>query len=150
MMDVSMPFTPSSTSDVESVLRMELFFNLAWVLLAAFMFCLWLRFAPRAGSSPRMQLVALAVLVAILFPVISVTDDLQATLNPAESDCCLRRDHATSTPHSICPPVATLPLPAIAELSFGLLRMANPGSLHAPAFLHPALAPIQNRPPPAA
>jgi hypothetical protein len=150
MINVNVPFSPKSATDVESVLKMELFLNLAWVLLAALMFCLWLRLAPRAGASPRMQLVALAVLVAILFPVISVTDDLQATLNPAESDCSLRRGHATSSPHSICPPVAALPLPPTADLSFGMLRMTNLGSLHAPAFDHPALAPIENRPPPVA
>lgn len=150
MIIVSMPFRPKYTPAVESALIMELVLNFAWVLLAALMFCMWLRFAPRTGASGRMQLAALAVLILILFPVISVTDDLQAALNPAESDCCLRRDHPCSTPHSIFPALASLPLPVIAELSFGQLRMANPGSLHAPAFDHPALAPIQNRPPPAA
>jgi hypothetical protein len=129
---------------------MELALNLAWVLLSTLMLCLWLRFAPRTGASWRMQLVALAVLVLILFPVISVTDDLQAALNPAEADCCLRRNHVCSAPHSIFPPVAALPLPVFAELCFGSLRVATPASLTPLVIQHSALAPIQNRPPPAA
>jgi hypothetical protein len=129
---------------------MELSLNLAWILLAAAMFRWWLRFSPRTGSNKRMQFVALAVIILILFPVISVTDDLQAAQNPAEADSCLRRDHACSTPHSIFPPVAALPLPVFADLSFGILRIATPGGLPAPVIEHPVLAPIQNRPPPVA
>jgi hypothetical protein len=129
---------------------MELILNLAWALLTAFMVCLWMRFAPRTGASRRMQLVALAVLILILLPVISVTDDLQAAQNPAETDSLSRRGHGYSAPHSILSSVAALPLPVFAELSFGVLRMAAPGSLRSPVVDHPALAPIQNRPPPTA
>jgi hypothetical protein len=134
---------------------MELLLNLAWALLAALMLCLWLRFAQRTGTERRMQdrrmqFVALALLLLILFPVISVTDDLQAIQNPAETDSCQRRDHIVASPHSIFPAGAALPLPVFAELSFGILRIAAPGSLRAPVVDHPALAPIQNRPPPAA
>ena len=142
--------------DVESALRMELFLNLAWVALAALMFCLWLRFAPRTGPNRhtekrRAQFVALAVLLLILFPVISVTDDLQAIQNPAETDSCLRRDHlvfnaALHLPRGRCPPVTRF-CRAFRSASCAL---PAPGSLPAPVFDHPALAPIQNRPPPAA
>jgi hypothetical protein len=128
---------------------MELLLNLAWVLLATLMFCLWLRFASRTGVGPRLQFVALAVLLMILFPVISVTDDLQAVQNPAEADCLVRRDHG-SILHSVLTPVAVLPLPAFTGLSFGLLRLAVFGGPQDPVFENPALAPIQNRPPPAA
>jgi hypothetical protein len=129
---------------------MELLLNLAWVGLATLMFGLWLRFAPRSGADRRTQLVALAVLLLIFFPVISVTDDIQAFQNPAETDCCQRRDHAFSAPHSILPHGPALPLPALAEMPFGVLRMAAPGRFQTFVFGHPALAPIQNRPPPAA
>ncbi len=129
---------------------MELVLNLAWVLAATTMFCLWLRSAPRADADRRMQLLALAVLLLILFPVVSVTDDLQAVQNRAEADCLLRRGHGCSTVCSILPAVAIPSLPAVADLSFGVLRMAAPGSPHAPVIDDPALAPIQNRPPPAA
>ncbi len=132
---------------------MELTLNLAWIALAATMFCVWVRFALRTGPDRRIenrqaQFVALALLILIMFPVISVTDDLQAIQNPAETDSCLRRDHIVSNPHSIFPLVAAPPLPVFAELSFGVLRVAAPGSLPAPVFDHTALARIQNRPPP--
>ena len=133
---------------------MELALNLAWMALAALMFCLWLRVAPRTGPDRHIehrhaQFVALTVLILILFPVISVTDDLQALQNPAETDSCQRRDHIVSNPHSIFPGGAALPMPVFAELSFGILHLATPGSLTAPVIDHPALASIQNRPPPA-
>lgn len=129
---------------------MELVLNLAWALLAALMFGLWMRFAEGAGANRRTQLLALAVLLLTFFPVISVTDDIQAFQNPAETDCCQRRDHACSTPHSIFPHVPALHLPAVAELQFGSLGIAAPGGPQAPIVDHPALAPIQNRPPPVA
>jgi hypothetical protein len=136
-------------------MSMELTLNLAWVVLAALMFCLWLHFASRTGlerriENRRAQFVALAVLILILFPVISVTDDLQAIQNPAETDTCQRRDYVVCNAHSIFPPVASLPLPIFAQLSFGILRIAAPSRLPAPVIDHPALASIQNRPPPAA
>ena len=144
---VLIPLT--QTPDVESAMGMELLLNLAWVLLAATMFCLWLRFAPRSSVSPHLQFMALAVLLLILFPVISVTDDLQAVQNPAEADCLVRRDHGPAM-HSSLTPIAALPLPAIGGVAFGVLRMAIKGSPRDPVFDHPALAPIQNRPPPVA
>jgi hypothetical protein len=129
---------------------MEFALNTGWVLLAALMFCLWLRFGPRTGTDRRLQFVALALLILILFPVISVTDDLLAAQNPAEVDSCLRRDHATSTPHSIFPAAATLPPSIVAEIPFGFLRFTAPRELSAPTVDHPGLEDLQNRPPPAA
>jgi hypothetical protein len=134
---------------------MELVLNLAWVLQAALMFCLWVRFAPRTGPNRRnldrrRQFVALALLLLILFPVISVTDDLQAIQNAVETDSSLRRDHIAVNPHSISPAVVALPLPVFAELSLGAPRLAATRSLPVPMIDHPALTPIQNRPPPTA
>jgi hypothetical protein len=129
---------------------MELVLNLAWVVLAAVMFCLWLRHAPHSCVGKPAQFAALAVLLLILFPVISVTDDLQAVQNPAETDCLLRKDHVCSPAHPILPAVADLPIAAMGDLSFGVLRMTAPGILRAPLFDDPAMAPIQNLPPPGA
>jgi hypothetical protein len=60
---------------------MELFLNLAWVLLALPAYWLWRRSSPtraqgRLGSVQC--LLALACLLVLLFPVISATDDLHA------------------------------------------------------------------------
>jgi len=132
---------------------MELTLNLAWALLATLMFWLWMRHATREHLSRRMQLVALAVVTLILLPIISVTDDIQMAQNPAEADAyylCTRRDHVAVCPHSIFPPAATLPPPVFAERSFGFLRFAALGNRPAPLVKIPALASIQNRPPPAA
>src|ERR1035437_9217781 len=85
---------------------MELILNLAGLLVAAAMACLWLRWAPRKGFDRRTQLVALALLILILFPVISVTDDLLAAQNPAETDYLVRRDHLVSSARPIFPVAA--------------------------------------------
>ena len=129
---------------------MELFLNLAGLLVAVGLVGLWLRWAPRAGFDRSTQIVALALLILILFPVISVTDDLLAAQNPAETDSCLRRDHASGNGNSASPADCGLPEPLLAEVPFGLLRLVAPGALPAPAVASPALAPIQSRPPPTA
>lgn len=141
------------TPVVESRMGMEVFLNLVWVCVAALMFSLWLRFASRSGSnrrvdSRRIQFVALAVLVLLLFPVISVTDDLQAAQNPAEAASCHRRDHVYSTTHGIFPAVGALPLPAFAGLTLGIPHPTKQYGLRTPVVANRALAPIQSRPPP--
>jgi hypothetical protein len=145
-----MLFLSTNTADVESGLKMELILNLVWALLAAVIFNQWLRHAPCKGASRGTQFAALAMLALLLFPVISVTDDLIAAQNPAEPDCCQRRVHVTPSGHSTYPAVAALPPPVVADLSFGFLRFVAPGQVSAPFVANPAFAAIQNRPPPAA
>ncbi len=70
---------------------METFSNLLWVAVAVALWALWLtrrRQCPAKSVLPTigMQLVALGVLAVILLPVISLTDDLQANTNPAETE----------------------------------------------------------------
>jgi hypothetical protein len=129
---------------------MELVFNLIWAALSTFMVVLWLRYAPRDGASRRMQFVALAVLILVLFPVISVTDDLQAAMNPAETDTTSRRSHMLPVSHSVFPAVAELPLLGQAQLPFAAMKTRVEAIR--PAFLpdDPTQSPIQNRPPPVA
>lgn len=129
---------------------MELALNLAWALLSIAIVGYWQRFGPQTGMRRWTQIVALAVLILVLFPVISVTDDLQPTQNPAEESCCQRRNYAILDAHSIFPAATALPVPVPFELSFGFLHFIAPGSLSAPVQDHPGLAAIQNRPPPAA
>ena len=129
---------------------MELTLNLGWALVAVWMLCAWLRMAPRSPSNRRTQMVALVVVILILLPAISMTDDLLAAQNPAEVDCCVRRDHDSSSPHSIVPTTAALPVPAFVGLSIAFVPMAAPGDLPSPSVDNPALTQIQNRPPPAA
>jgi len=128
---------------------MELALNLAWVALAVCMSWLWSRTSARAGKT-RMQVVALAVLLLILFPVISVTDDLQTVQNPAETDSCLRRDHAPPNHHSISHSGTALLPAAFGNLFFGARWVAVTGGPDAPSIVSPALGSIHSRPPPTA
>lgn len=130
---------------------MELTLNLGWALVAIWMLCAWVRTAPRKATDRRIQMVALAVVILILLPAISMTDDLVAAQNPAEIDCCARRNHDhDASPHSIPPATASLPLPSYTGISLTFVGMAAPGRLPSPLVENPSLASIQNRPPPAA
>lgn len=144
-----MTFIPN----IEWELGMELALNLGWVLVTVWMFCAWLRTGPRGISKRRTQFIALAVVILILLPAISLTDDLLAAQNPAELDsttCAVRRDYGGTSPHSIVPAGTALPIPGFAELSIAFVRLAAPRGLRSPLIYSPALASIQNRPPPAA
>lgn len=129
---------------------MEILLNLAWAALAVSIICVWARVGDRSGLNRRRQIVALAVLLAILFPVISVSDDLMAAQTATEQDSCQRRDYlAPSSAHPI------VPLTAIVyalhfEISFGAPRFAAIRTPSLPSLEHPELEGIENRPPPAA
>jgi hypothetical protein len=69
----------------------ETFFNLLWVAVTIMLGAAWLanlqdRRKKSLLPAIGVQLVALAVLAAILLPVISLTDDLQANTAPAETE----------------------------------------------------------------
>jgi hypothetical protein len=90
------------------------------------------------------------MLIAILFPVISVSDDLLAIQNPAEADNYLRRDHRdTSYTHPVQPMLAVLASVHSSGVGFGFLRFIAPGLLPVQKPERPELAGIWNRPPPA-
>jgi hypothetical protein len=77
----------------------ELFLNIAWALLAMASVGLWVRYGRKERAQWYLPLIALAVLIVLLFPVISVSDDLYAIQNPAESDSwCRRHDTHASSP----------------------------------------------------
>lgn len=135
---------------VELAGGMELTLNLAWGLLALWMFCAWLRVAPTAVRDRRAQFVALAVVILILLPAISMTDDLVAAQNPAEADCCVRRDYDCFHAHAGILMASASPVPAFNGLTFRVVHLLAPVLLAAPLAQTPALASIQNRPPPSA
>jgi hypothetical protein len=112
--------------------------------------CLWLRFERRDPADRRQSFIAMLMLVAVLFPVISITDDLWAIHNPAETETCLRRDHLASNAHSIFPAVAATPALACAEFVFGFQGFIVPLHLPLLAVYNPAFDAIENRPPPVA
>jgi hypothetical protein len=109
----------------------EIFFNLVWVAVTVALIAAWCR-APRhphfASLRPAVavQLIALAVLAAILLPVISLTYDLQASVNPAETEHLSRRPALQGSPEQqshlqpvpLALPVATPTDPSMVLLGF--------------------------------
>jgi hypothetical protein len=133
---------------VESRQRMEITLNLVWAVLAIVSFSLWMLVESRTGIQKRLPVIALLMILVILFPVISVTDDLWSIQNPAETDTCQRRNHLVPCPHSIFLAFSPLPEPGFAGLTFGFEHFALPFSQSIPALRVAALHGIENRPPP--
>jgi hypothetical protein len=85
---------------------MELLCNFAWATVIVALWSCWFVRRRRTGSNSArisplpaiaLQLISLAALTAILLPVISITDDLQASNNPAEVERSAgKRDHLFS------------------------------------------------------
>jgi hypothetical protein len=123
--------------------------NLEWVVLATLMCCLWVRHARREGPGRQVQFIALALVLANMFVVISMYDDMAMAQNPAETRCFQREDDLGAHAHvPLHPVVASIPTLA-AELPYSTYQSAVPGSLLVPTVEVPALSSIQNRPPPA-
>jgi len=91
---------------------------------------------------------ALVMLLVILFPVISVSDDLWSVQNPAETPNCQRRDYLAPCQHSTVPVAAAIAEPLFGELTFGFQRFNVPPHLPPLTIDNPAIHAIQNRPPP--
>jgi hypothetical protein len=129
---------------------MELTLNLGWVAMATAMCWLWARHARREGHGLWVQFISLTLVLAMMFVVITIYDDLAMAQNPAETRCFQREDDLGAHAHvPLHPAVASLPTLAT-ELPFKTVRFTGPGSLHIPAVKASALSSIQNRPPPAA
>lgn len=127
---------------------MELILNLGWIAAATAIVWLCARHAPRTDGGRWTQIVALAVVILILFPVISVTDDLLAAQSPTELESYQRKDHAFANVQPTPLAMLVFILPGLAELSCGLLSIRVPDSLlHRRSGIRLYSA-IQNRPPP--
>jgi hypothetical protein len=130
---------------------MELLLNLTWLLIAGGIVCLWIRGGDPESPHRRGQFIALVMLIGILFPVISVSDDLLAIQSANEANSSERRDHLVpSNTHSVQPMPAVLTLAPYAGPRFGFLRFVAPGLLPVQKPESSELASISNRPPPAA
>ncbi|MGB7266570.1 MAG: hypothetical protein WBC92_13715 [Terracidiphilus sp.] len=111
---------------------MELLSNLVWAAVIAALWTAWLtcRRSGSVASQPSrtaIQLIGLAMLSAILLPVISVTDDLHACDIPAEVErVCTWNHRQSSTEQAPRTPSASLAILAIS---------LQPSRLHAIAFL---------------
>jgi hypothetical protein len=129
---------------------MEIILNLAWAMLALSSVCLWIRLERRTGTEKRLPVIALLMLIVVLFPVISVSDDLWSLQNPAETDVLSRRGHPASSVNTVFPASAALCEPGFSGIT---LAVWHDDSLPTRPIYSRAAVPlsgIQNRPPPAA
>lgn len=127
---------------------MELFFNLVWLFAAVALAFFWGIMSPAKPTPKRNSVIALSLLVVILFPVISVSDDLWSIQNPAEADTALRRDHVSQAAHSNLVVHVGLPVLPMSGIEGGwsssvILPLIYPITLKTQHFFT-----IQNRPPP--
>jgi hypothetical protein len=129
---------------------MEMALNLGWTAMATAACWLWVYHARRAGRGWAAQFVSLALVLVIMFAVITMYDDMAMVQNPAETRCFQREDDFGAHEHAqLHPVVASTPALAV-ELPFNTIRRAVPCSLSVPTVKVPALSSIQKRPPPAA
>ena len=73
---------------------MEFLFNLVWVLLSVALVFRWLRAEVHDGSfrsNWKLRAIALVLIIFVLLPAVSLTDDLQANARIAESEHIARR-----------------------------------------------------------
>lgn len=134
---------------------MELLFNLLWLAIAALLVGLWLLRTARATDPVRhgigVQLIALALVVVILLPVVSLTDDLHATALLAESDHVFRRSDFQAVGdlalHLLSVAIAAVTLFNISSRSRTLAWLSFPANKAASraGYLHI----LGSRPPPA-
>jgi len=129
---------------------MEIFLNLVWAALALASIGLWTRYERRTGYERYLPMIALILLLVILFPVISVSDDLWAMQNPAEADTCLRRNHTAACPHCIFQRPAARPASPFSPNQNAQRLICAQVKILPPRYTAPALNPIENRPPPVA
>ncbi len=127
---------------------LELSLNLLWLTVSLLLVGLWIRHG-RAGSSRTRQALTLAMVLLLLLPVISMSDDLVSAQNPAETDTLLRKASDGTHRHlAVHPALYTVPAPLTQPLlpQLALLLPAQPSTTGAPGF-SPAHA---ARPPPQA
>lgn len=135
----------------------ETFFNLLWVAITIALGAAWLsgrrnRRAQSVLPAIGVQFVALALLAVILLPAISLTDDLQATTNPAETERLSRRGDLQPSPdqpmHPIPVALALFVVPRILQplRTTGMLPNAQPVSQQESGFF----SAVETRPPPQA
>ena len=99
---------------------MEIILNIAWAFCSLGLILLWARGSRSNPVSHRTQILALAMVVLLLLPVISLSDDIMAMQGPAATDsACLRRAlHPGELHPSVAAACWAMPAPIFAELSW--------------------------------
>jgi hypothetical protein len=130
---------------------MEITLNLAWAAFSVMLILFWTRNSASSRVPRRTQMMALAMVVVLLLPVISLSDDLMAMQGPAETDSSVRRALHPGEGHPSVTPVSF----ALPEAIFDSLPLSGYSQV---AVQHASLAPslpllarsLYSRPPPQA
>jgi hypothetical protein len=85
---------------------MEITLNLAWMMCSLLLIGFWLRNTASNPVPRKMQFLALAMVVMMLLPVISLSDDLMAMQGPSETDISVRRALHPGEGHPSLVPIA--------------------------------------------
>lgn len=129
---------------------MELALNLAWLMTAVILAGLWLRHSSRQNISRFIQISALAVLILILLPIISITDDLYITEFTAETTSGQRKGFLVADLQSSHLILTTEPPMVHTDVAFGNVQSAAITDIQIPNVCLQLLTPFANRPPPSA
>ena len=128
---------------------MQLILNFVWALVAIASVCLWKRLRRRSLANRHAWFIGLFLFKVILFPAISISDDLWSSQSPA-IDTLDHRDHFAACPHSAFAANSACLKPVDVELNFDFQHLDKPLCVPLVGIINPALAPIQSRPPPMA
>ncbi|WP_263359751.1 hypothetical protein [Acidicapsa ligni] len=130
---------------------MEIILNIAWAVFSTGLVWFWVRDMRSHPERRGVQIVALVMVVLLLLPVISLSDDLMAMQGPAETTSSLRRAmHSDEMHPSVVPAALAMPEQIVASLlvsAWSQEALQNYGIPALALLLAPAL---DNRPPPCA
>jgi competence protein ComGC len=103
----------------------ELFLNLLWCVFSLLLVVHWTRAASlRRNWKTGKAFVALLLLILLLLPVISVTDDLVTMTSPTEDEHIVRRGEMPLL-HLVQDQAAMLDLGVLAEIFIGLAFLSS-------------------------
>lgn len=130
---------------------MEITLNLAWAACSLALVWFWMRSTAANPIPRRMQILALAMVVLLLLPVISLSDDLMAMQGPAETDSSMRRALHPGEGHpSVVPVSFALPEQAFAALPWGGSSLVVVQNERLAPFVPVLTRSLDRRPPPQA
>jgi len=101
----------------------EMVLNLGWMAMAIAMCWLWVHHARREGQGRPAQFVSLALVLVMMFVVITMYDDMAMAQNPAETRCFQREDDLGAHAHAPLHPAVALAPTLAAELRFDTFAM---------------------------